>query len=573
MFCPRCGLKLDDFAAFCPRCGTQVRASDYPSPDLRDQTPSFAPQGAYAPPQGAYAPQQGAYAPPQGAYVPQQGAYAQPQGAYVPQQGAYAHPQGAYVPQQGAYIPPQGAYPPAYAAYPYPAYPYPAYPYAAYPAARPAAPPKPPDPNAKMKRAFNLTTLSTLVIFAAQSVVVETGLSVIGVIAAVLLGITGDFFGSFDLQSILREVTSDTPAMFVFFTVYAVLYAIGMIGGIKISDLIRRRVAAAPPVKRKLPAVRFLSIVLICFGVWGVGVIIGNVGNFAAPSDSASFGWGSIPEWLIAIVGAPLFEETIFRKFLIDRLHPYGERLAVIFSALVFAMAHQNGMQFFLAFFLGIVFGIVYLRTGKLGYTIFLHFMINFVATTDEIGCLIFGDGFDIGWLIVCGALMVAGLIMLIVSLAGKDEFFRLEPNRIVGANRAAFKPWGVVLARVLVIVTIVGYGAFYTYNSFRSGNGALSLLHMLPAIAAVITILVVSKTTASKAAPPAAATELVPAYAGDAQWYGAAQYGEQYAPDQRFGEQYAPDAQYSEQYAANEQYGYDYGHYGAGYPNDPYNG
>jgi membrane protease YdiL (CAAX protease family) len=385
--------------------------------------------------------------------------------------------------------------------YPYPAYPYPQYPYQAYPAAPPQPPviPKPPEKNAEMKRAFNLTTLSTLVVFGAQSMFVNAALSIVGIVFGLMLVLSGEFNGSFDLSELLHSVMNDVPAMFVVQTLYAVIYAIGMIGGIKLSGTIRKRVEAVLLQKRKLSAGTFIIVVLVCFGVWGVGVLIGNVGMFFSPPESSSFGWASAPTWLIAIIGAPLFEETIFRKFLIDRLHPYGERIAVIFSALIFAMAHQNGMQFFLAFFLGIVFGIVYLRTGNLLYTMFLHFMINTFATADEIGCLIFGDVFDKWWTVVFIALVFAGIGAFVVVLVKKMPFFRLAPNRIEGANRAAFKPWGVILAKVIVCVTIAGYGVFYAAMSYASCKNALALLHLLPAAAAIITILVVSSKTGSK--------------------------------------------------------------------------
>ena len=60
MFCPRCGLKLNDFDSFCPRCGTQVKESAYPPPE---NTGAFASQAPVAPAQPQAAPQQGAYAP------------------------------------------------------------------------------------------------------------------------------------------------------------------------------------------------------------------------------------------------------------------------------------------------------------------------------------------------------------------------------------------------------------------------------------------------------------------------------------------------------------------------------
>jgi membrane protease YdiL (CAAX protease family) len=80
------------------------------------------------------------------------------------------------------------------------------------------------------------------------------------------------------------------------------------------------------------------------------------------------------------VILAPLIEEFIFRKTLIDRMRPYGEKLAVVTTALMFGLFHGNLSQMFYAFTLGLVFGYVYLRTGKLRYTVGLHMLINLLG-------------------------------------------------------------------------------------------------------------------------------------------------------------------------------------------------
>ena len=80
---------------------------------------------------------------------------------------------------------------------------------------------------------------------------------------------------------------------------------------------------------------------------------------------------------MFLVILAPLIEEFIFRKTLIDRMRPYGEKLAVVTSAMMFGLFHGNLSQMFYAFSLGLVFGYVYLRTGKLRYTVGLHMLIN----------------------------------------------------------------------------------------------------------------------------------------------------------------------------------------------------
>ena len=84
---------------------------------------------------------------------------------------------------------------------------------------------------------------------------------------------------------------------------------------------------------------------------------------------------------ILTVILAPLFEELLFRKILIDRLLPYSERLAVFLSGLLFGLFHGNFQQFFYAFFVGCVFGYVYVKTGRIRHTILLHMMVNFTGS------------------------------------------------------------------------------------------------------------------------------------------------------------------------------------------------
>lgn len=84
---------------------------------------------------------------------------------------------------------------------------------------------------------------------------------------------------------------------------------------------------------------------------------------------------------LFTVIGAPIFEELFFRKFLVDRTAQYGEGVSVVISGLMFGMFHGNLSQFPYAFTLGAFFAYIYIRTGKIGYTILIHAFINFVGS------------------------------------------------------------------------------------------------------------------------------------------------------------------------------------------------
>ncbi|MCI8295522.1 MAG: CPBP family intramembrane metalloprotease [Lachnospiraceae bacterium] len=82
--------------------------------------------------------------------------------------------------------------------------------------------------------------------------------------------------------------------------------------------------------------------------------------------------------FLNVVIGAPIVEELLFRKFLIDRTIGYGEKLSVLLSGTLFGLMHGNFQQFFYAFALGCLFAYIYCKTGKIKNTILFHMWINF---------------------------------------------------------------------------------------------------------------------------------------------------------------------------------------------------
>ncbi len=146
----------------------------------------------------------------------------------------------------------------------------------------------------------------------------------------------------------------------------------------------------AKPKKEKLSLPKLLLFFLVCFGISGIGSIMGQfVMNFVNAFTGIEFEpvvedmLGRVSIWyniVIVAVLAPIFEELIFRKFLIDRLGVYGQKSAIIISALLFGLLHGNLSQLFYAVFIGIILGYVYCRTGRVIYTIILHAAFNSLA-------------------------------------------------------------------------------------------------------------------------------------------------------------------------------------------------
>ncbi len=84
---------------------------------------------------------------------------------------------------------------------------------------------------------------------------------------------------------------------------------------------------------------------------------------------------------LLLVIAAPLMEEYVFRRSIMDRLLPFGERSALLCSALAFGLFHSSVNQAIYAFLLGLVLGYVYFKTGRVRYSAALHILINGLST------------------------------------------------------------------------------------------------------------------------------------------------------------------------------------------------
>ncbi len=82
----------------------------------------------------------------------------------------------------------------------------------------------------------------------------------------------------------------------------------------------------------------------------------------------------------ILLVAAPLLEEFLFRGCIVSALRSYSPAGAVLVSGLAFGLCHGNLYQFFYAFILGLLFAYIYLKSGRLFYTICLHFLVNLLG-------------------------------------------------------------------------------------------------------------------------------------------------------------------------------------------------
>lgn len=92
-------------------------------------------------------------------------------------------------------------------------------------------------------------------------------------------------------------------------------------------------------------------------------------------------GFGFIALAVVLVVGAPVVEELFFRGLLLRSLsRRFGDRWALAGSSVGFALAHLEGLQFPALLAVGVVFGLLAQRAGRLGPPIFAHAAFNLVV-------------------------------------------------------------------------------------------------------------------------------------------------------------------------------------------------
>lgn len=204
------------------------------------------------------------------------------------------------------------------------------------------------------------------------------------------------------------------------------LYLVGM----PVFYLTVRGLPRAVPKKEKTSFLALVILFLIAVALMIAGNLAGNwimriLGALSGRDFSNMLEQAfDTPLWfsiLFTVILAPVLEELIFRKVLVDRLRPFGEEMAMVLSGLLFGAFHGNFYQFFYASAIGMLLAYVYMRSGKLRCNIGLHMLINFIG----------------------------GILPTVLSDAlGYDEFISLEtPEEVTAYIMAHLTPYVLFIA------------------------------------------------------------------------------------------------------------------------------
>lgn len=152
--------------------------------------------------------------------------------------------------------------------------------------------------------------------------------------------------------------------------------------------LLRKKVPRERIEKHRMTAGQYALSAIICIGLAYAANIVGVImtsliGLFIEdqvdnPINSVM---NSLSPWSVlffTVLCAPIMEEFVFRKLLVERTVSYGQGVAVVVSGLMFGLFHGNLNQFAYASVIGAFLAYLYVKTGKLRITISLHMLFNF---------------------------------------------------------------------------------------------------------------------------------------------------------------------------------------------------
>ena len=161
--------------------------------------------------------------------------------------------------------------------------------------------------------------------------------------------------------------------------------------------------------------------------------------------------------WLINIffvaIFAPVVEELIFRKLLYHMLGHFGELFYILASGIAFGLFHMNIMQILFATALGFFLAfLTYRSSGKVIYSILLHFMVNSISLlVTGLGSLhpifLFGGG-----LFIILAMIIGFILILVLSISNRKKIHFLPGSGLAPTLGQIFSSYGVILYLMLTL-------------------------------------------------------------------------------------------------------------------------
>ena len=216
--------------------------------------------------------------------------------------------------------------------------------------------------------------------------------------------------------------------------------------------------------KRESKTLGVFEVIKICFMSYSIVYIVNFLTNLLMMLIAVIKGSevtnplvnmleGSNWIWSLIFAGilSPIIEEMMFRGVMLNKLRRYGDKVAIITTAILFGLFHANFSQFFYAVALGMIFAYVALKTGTIKYSIILHIVVNIMGGVILPAAI--GDGSNIVVAGCVGLVLLAIVIIGLVLLIKNRKNISLLDGEIKLEKGTAFKTIWVNVGMILYLV------------------------------------------------------------------------------------------------------------------------
>ena len=162
-----------------------------------------------------------------------------------------------------------------------------------------------------------------------------------------------------------------------------------------------------------------LMFIVLGMGVQGIVMLVqvafSRLGtDLASPtSDSIAESSVTVSMWLYVGLVAPICEEVLFRGVLMKELKPLGKNFAIVTSAMVFGLFHDDVVQGTFAFLFGLILGFVAMEYS-LVWSIALHIFNNAIPICVIIMVLLGGADINGGSGSIVGTFLAVLLVIIL---------------------------------------------------------------------------------------------------------------------------------------------------------------
>ncbi|MGN0520668.1 MAG: type II CAAX prenyl endopeptidase Rce1 family protein [Candidatus Fimenecus sp.] len=251
------------------------------------------------------------------------------------------------------------------------------------------------------------------------------GLAVIGftvfayIISALLVLIPG-FRSAYTGNSLFSEAVDAAFSLFIIFVPFFISFLFQ-----KKRGLIKELPLGTPNDGKASVLLIFIGVMCCVAGSYATSILTamfeGVFGvTFTMPESDVVY--NSVPMFLLAVLGTaivPAFvEEFAIRGTVMQPLRKYGDKFAIVMSALVFALMHGNMVQIPFAFIAGLAIGYAVTVSGSMWVGIAIHFLNNFASVLMQTAVDTLPDKQEnIVILAILASIFVAGIVSLILYL------------------------------------------------------------------------------------------------------------------------------------------------------------